>query len=421
MSQLTADTNGPLAKDNITLPADAWKMASTVFLAIGVIGIGMTIAGATYAGLRHALASYHVGFIAVLAISLGGLFWTLVFNLTQSGWSVGIRRQFENFFGMIPILAVMFLPVVIIELAGLTGENPLCSWLDTTYTQGDAVFEKKAGFFSTPFVLGRVILYFGIWIILVRKLWGYSSVQDRTGDKWLTNKARFTSAWGMLLFALSTAFFAFDWLMALTDYHFFSTMWGVYYFAGAAMSSMALAVIVFTFLTRGGRLRGVVTEEHFHDMGKLMFGFTVFWAYIGFSQYFLIWYANIPEETAFFLIRKTNGWENLFRLLIFGHFVIPFMILLWWKTKRMPIVAAVVAVWLLVMHIADMYWIIRPGLYVTVPIDKVHAEFFWVDLGGILAAVGIYFGLLIRRISSGPLVPLQDPRMPEALQHRNYV
>jgi len=336
---------------------------------------------------------------------------------------VTIRRQFENLASMVVPCFVLFLVFMAFELAG---GGILSSWLVSDVAQEEQhLLHPKAIFLNVPFVVIRSLIYFGVWAFLATRLRGLSLAQDRTGDKWLTNKARFTSSWGMLVFALSVAFFAFDWLMALTDFRFFSTMWGVYFFAGCAFSSVPLIVIILNSLLRAGKLKGAVTHEHFHDLGKFMFGFTVFWAYIAFSQYFLIWYSNIPEETAFYNARNVGVWHGLSLVLGLGHFVVPFYILLWKVIRRTPALLALVAVYMLVLHVADIYWIIRPSVTFTepghVPVFADIASRLWIDLAGILGVMLLWGGLLVRVIVKVPLVPLHDPRMSEALHHRNYV
>jgi hypothetical protein len=267
----------------------------------------------------------------------------------------------------------------------------------------------------------RAIGYFFVWMLLSWLLWGYSKEQDATGDKWISNRMARMSTWGMLLFALATAFAAFDWMMSM-DYRFFSTIWGVYYFAGAAYSSLGLVVVILAMCRRAGKLKGLVTEEHFHDLAKLMFAFTVFWAYIAFSQYFLIWYANIPEETAFMLARKTGGWEHYSTLLVVGHFILPFFILLWRFVRRSMVLLAAIGVWMMAMHVMDIAWIVRPFVYGPAEFaDKVRLDRIWLDLAGIVGVLGIFLGLVVRNVFSGPLVATRDPRLPEALHHRNYV
>jgi hypothetical protein len=407
-----------LSDENITLPPQKGDSLSLILLVVGAAGLLVTIAGAMLipGGLRHALAAYHIGAMSALAISLGGLFFVMAFLLTAAGWSATVRRQFEHLMRLVPIAALFVAPVLIIELA--TG-GQLFQWLNPELRRTDYLLEIKAPYLNPLFFAIRAVIYIFVWWSLSRLLWGYSKEQDATGDKWLTNRGARTSTWGMLLFALTVAFAAFDWLMSM-DFRFFSTIWGVYYFAGAAYASLGVVAVVFSLCIHNGKLKGLVTEEHLHDIAKLMFAFTVFWAYIAFSQYFLIWYANIPEETAFMLARKTGGWEHYSTLLVFGHFLLPFFILLWRYVRRTPLVLAAVGVWMVAMHIIDIAWIVRPFVYGT-EIDKIRIDRIWLDIAGIVGVLGIFFGLLVRNIFSGPLVATKDPRMDEALHHRNYV
>jgi hypothetical protein len=427
-----------LSPANIDPPANT-RSLGTIFLAIGAVGLAATIAGAFVAGpgaVKHALAAYQIGVLGCLAICLGATFWVLVFHLTQAGWSVTLRRQFENIMTLAPIFGALMLPVLIIELLRVSGVNEqamLFTWMHKA-VHHDPLFEAKAVWFNPLFFFFRALIYILAWTYITRRLYWYSTEQDRTGDKWLTNRARFTSAWGMLVFALTTAFAAFDWIMSM-DYRFFSTMWGVYFFAGAAFSSVPVVVLIFAWLRRHDKMVGLVTREHAHDLGKLMFGFTVFWAYIGFSQYFLIWYANIPEETQFMIVRKLGFWRGVAILLVVGHFILPFYIMLWLFIRRSFRTLSVMAVWMLLMHFLDHFWIVRPFVYAqeigpylaeitagaTVTHDPVHAARLWLDVAGIVGVLGIFGGLLMWRIASGPLTATRDPRMPEALHHRNYV
>jgi divalent metal cation (Fe/Co/Zn/Cd) transporter len=175
-----------------------------------------------------------------------------------------------------------------------------------------------------------------------------------------------------------------------------------------------------------GKLKGVLTEEHFHDLGKLVFSFSVFWAYIAFSQYFLIWYSNIPEETAWFLIRRQGMWNYVFIFLCLGHFVLPFLFLLSRHVKRNPRLLATAAALLLFVHAIDIFFIVRPMVTIDSPALlkaglEASTDRFWIDGCALVGAFGIFFAFLLRRIASRPLVPLADPRTGEALEHKNYV
>ncbi len=422
-----------LQRDNVTLPPGTGKG-----LGFGLMGIGAVLAvialligwqsvgGTTF---KQALATYHLATMSVLAMSLGGLFFTMVFHLTNAGWTATLRRQFENLASFVPFAFLLVVPTLIIELAS---RGVLFAWLSNE-AAGTHVLQAKWLYFFGPFskpgtegefpvfFMFRAAIYGLIWIRLSMRLRRYSLEQDRTGDRGLTVRARFVSSWGMLLFALSLAFAAFDWLMSL-DYGFASTMWGVYYFAGAAYSSVAVATIILAVLRLRGKLEGAVTHEHFHDLGKLMFTFTVFWGYIGFSQYFLIWYSNIPEETAFYNFRASPDWLWLGRLLILGHFVVPFLILLFRSVKRSPRALILMGLWAVMLEIADLYWIVRPMANAGAnAMDGTSTMSYAVDLLAILGVVAIFAGYLIQKVPQSLLVAVNDPRMAEGLEHKNYV
>ncbi|HRJ48890.1 MAG: hypothetical protein KF787_05535 [Phycisphaeraceae bacterium] len=408
-----------LREDNITLSPGTGRGLSRALLGAGVIGIVLAGFGSTMigpAGASHALAALHVGVMACLAVTLGNLWYILLFSLVRSGWSATIRRQMENVASLVPLLGV---GVIGICVADLVLGHPLFRWMGEH--QGDYLLSKKSAWLNQPFFYVRIVVYLMVWTFLARRMTGLSLEQDRTGDKWLSAKAAATGAWGMLFFALSVAFASFDLLMAL-DHRFFSTMWGVYYFAGSAYAGIAVCILITASLRRLGRLEGVVTEEHNHDMGKFLFAFTVFWAYIAFSQYFLIWYSNIPEETAYYIARKTGGWNALFSFLVFGHFLVPFILLLFRPFKKRPGLVMAMAGWAILAHVADVFWIVRPSVYASGDfVDKIGVGGLWVDVVAIGGVMAVFAALVIRKVTSGVLVAVNDPYMDQALEHKNYV
>lgn len=371
---------------------------------------------------KHAMTLALVGIVATLAISLGAMFFVMAFYLVNAGWVATIRRQFENVMHTMWVPGLLFVVWVAFELLG---GGIVSSWMDPHATSDgtDYLYQHKQPYLNTGFAVMRLVIYFSVFALLRHLLWFYSTEQDHSGNKWLTNRARFHSAWGMLAFALCATFFAFDWMMALTDFHFFSTMWGVYFFAGAAFSSAPTVVLVLAALRRKGLMQGVVSEEHLHDLGKLMFGFTVFWAYIAFGQYFLIWYSNIPEETAWYAWRKNEAWSPLTVFLVLGHFAVPFYFLLWRALRRSFALLALFAGWAIFMHIVDIYWILRPAVYTSGLLgdEPGITTSLLVDVVGVGGPLLLFAGFLVRQIGAGPLAALRDPRLHEALEHRNYV
>jgi hypothetical protein len=394
-------------------------------LALALIGIGVLacIGTVLYAlggekQAKHAIFSYHVGALAALGLALGPLGIIMIMHQVGAGWVVSLRRQMENMASMMPLAVLLLLP-------GLVFAPKLYKWMsgDPALMQ-DALYVHKQPFLNAPFFYARVAVYFAVWLLLAWRLTGLSYQQDLSGDKRLSSRAKFISAPGLLLFGLTCAFASFDLVMSM-DFHWFSTMFGVYFFAGNMVASLGMIAIVCGLLVRSGKCRGLITPEHFHDLGKMMFAFTVFWAYVTFSQYFLYWYANIPEATAWFKLRSVHGWEYLGIVLMFGHFVVPFLILLFRDVKRSTIALPLIGAWLVLMHCVDLFWQVRPIVYKmegmgveTIP-GKVG--FAWVDIAGLIGPLAIFLGALLLKVASKPLIPLKDPFLHETLEHKNYV
>lgn len=420
------DTSALLARENIELPRESGRFLTTLLMAAGAIGVAVvafTGAMGDKFAAKSAIYAYHVGYVFACGLALGALGFVMALYLTNGSWGITVRRQFENLCrpSTFVLLAVLGLPMLFF------GEY-LFKWQDPAYTQGDILYELKKPFLNQFFFLGRYIAYFAVWIGLAHAMNKLSRDVDADGDKWKFLKAQRISTWGMVLYALTVAFAGFDWLMSL-DYHFFSTMWGVYFFAGNFLSAICLGTLIFIVLTTFGRLRGVVTQEHLHDLGKLMFGFTVFWAYIAFSQYFLIWYANIPEETGWVAARRQEGWMALSTALVIGKFIAPFLFLLPRPVRRTPGLLALAAVWLLAMHLVEIFWIVRPQLTEPHAADGAARTFYyggplvlqWIDFVGPLAPAALVLGWMLRQIATGPLIPLKDPRLHWSLSHKNYI
>lgn len=421
MSHAAVDMKMVLARDNVELPVGAGRGLSGALIVAGVVAIGLTLLTA-FTGSREtatiALHGYHTGVMAAIGFSVAAMGFVMILHQTNAGWSATIRRQFENIMSQVWVGGLLFVVgIVFAVLMSASKGIYLWDWMDSALVQGDQLYEHKSGYLNVPFFAVRCVLYFLIWLLLSQALWSFSTKQDTDGDRWHTAAARKLSAPGLLLFAFTTAFAAFDWMMTL-DYHWFSTMFGVYFFAGSMVSCLALGALILITLRTFGRLHGAFTDEHLHDLSKIIFAFTVFWAYISFSQYFLIWYANIPEETAWMLKRKTGPWEWLSWTLPIGHFIIPFIILLPRPVRRSRSMVAFMCVWLIVLHLLDLYWAIRPearfkGEGVLGPA--------LIDLLAVTGPVLVFLGFVIRKVGSGPLIPLKDPRLNEGLSHKNYV
>lgn len=307
------------------------------------------------------LFAYLIAWVFCVSISLGALFFVMIQHITKARWSTTIRRIPEALAASFPLLALAGIPV-------LLGMHDLYHWthhelIDPASPEFDRLIAGKAAYLNIPFFIGRYVLFFAAWTWLGSRLWSISVRNDTNPSPENTLKLRKISAYGIPIAAVTTAFAGFDWLMS-TDPHWFSTMFGVYFFAGGWLGALCLVTFIALLFKKAGMLQSV-TVEHTQDMGKFMFAFVVFWTYIAFSQYMLYWYANLPEETVWFHKRFTTGWETVSWALLIFHFVLPFLILLPRATKRIAPALATMAVWLLVMHWVDLWWITMPSMHVA--------------------------------------------------------
>jgi hypothetical protein len=279
----------------------------------------------------------------------------------------------------------------------------------------NGVMAKKSAYLNKNFFYIRALLYFFIWTVIAVRLFGDSARQDSSRDPKLTLRAQAFAPPATFLFGLSLTFAAFDWVMSLEP-TWFSTIFGVYYFATGVVSSYAVIILVTMALKNAGPLKGAVTPEHFHDLGKLMFGFNVFWAYIGFSQFMLIWYAALPEETTWYHNRWDFGpWAKVSMTILFGHFVLPFFWLISRNFKRNLGRLQIGAAILLVAHVIDMYWFVMPNY----ALGSNEFSFHWLDAACLLGVAGVYAAFVFYRMTKHNLVPVGDPRLERSLHFQN--
>ncbi len=433
---------------------DKGKLAFPMMVTGGIAAVGLLGSIAfLFFGSGSAHGSYSFSWLLavffILTITFGGCFFTLLHNLSNSGWGTSVRRLMENLGFVFPFMIVFSIPFL---FPGV--QQYLWEWM-TAYETGEALqkkyelnsvaeglyhsadphhhlLAKKTFYLSPTFSLFRFFFYFiglGGVIWLLRKI---SIAQDTDNNPGVENlfKARSYSSWGMIVFGVSMTFLALDWVMAL-DYSWFSTMFGVYVFAGSALSSMAVLILTTVILKKMGYLQKVVTEEHTHVMGKLMFAFTVFWAYVSFSQFFLYWYANIPEETRYFILRNTESWNVLSIGLVFLHFGLPFLLLLRSDVKKKPGFLIFISCYILIVHLADVYHMIIPerGPSVALVQDALngthHGAKLWLNgsfFGDAIALVTVISGFIffyLRNLSSAALYPNRDPRILESANLSN--
>ncbi|WAS92233.1 hypothetical protein [Nannocystis punicea] len=408
-----------LPADQIHIPAGSmWRKMPIIGLLLGAASLGG--AWATSAGDSHAFwYAYLVGYMVFLAFALGGLFFTIVQHLVRAGWSIAVRRIAENAMITLPVLCLLGLPIIFL------GAHDLYHWTDVAAVEHDFMLNAKKAYLNEGFFRIRMFVYFGIWTVLSLFFYGKSTGSDGNPEAGLraAHSMRFWAAPALLLFALSLSFAAFDLLMSL-DPHWFSTMFGVYYFAGSALSEFALITLTVILLHKSGYLRGVVTTEHYHDLGKFLFGFTVFYTYIAFSQYFLIWYANIPEETMWFGYRIADDFLPLTFLLVVGRFFIPFFFLLRRGVKRNAFTLTLAAVWILFMQVVDMFWLIQPVRSHHHALESgdhvMHMHIGPVDILALLGVAGVFIAAFTWALGRKALVPTGDPRIEESVRFENF-
>ena len=354
---------------------------------------------------RQFFFSWLVSFLFVLSLALGALFFVLIQYATQGGWGIVVRRIGEIVFATLPLMAVLFVPL-------LFGLHYLYPWSVPGAAEHDALLRWKAPYLNVPFFLVRALLYFGCWSFIALIYYGRSRGQDSTGDPAVSARLRRFAGPAIIVLALTQTFASVDWIMSLTP-HWYSTMFGVYFFAGSFVGFIALLSVAAVAMRSAGLLDTVISPEHLHDVGKLLFGFTAFWAYIAFSQFFLMWYANLPEETIWYKARLEGSWLAVSLFIMAGHFGVPFFYLMGHAVKRRGTTLALGGAWLLTMHFVDLYWQVMPTL---------HPEGFrpsLLDLAALVAVGGYFVAATSWVMRRQALVPLRDPRLAESLAFEN--
>ncbi len=369
-------------------------------LIAGAAGILLSVVGA-FMDREQFYQAYLTAFTFFTTMSLGGLFFVLIHHITGAHWGMVMRRVAENLACTLPLMGFFMIPLFF-------GMHDLFHWSHADAVAHDPILQGKAGYLNVTFFVIRNIIYFVIWGWLVRSLRKLSVAQDK-GDVEALGKMRRIAAGGTVLYALTVTLFSFDWLMSL-DPHWYSTIFGVYVFSGGFLGGLAILAIMSIVLRNNGA-GNFVTAEHTHDLGKFLFAFTAWWAYIGGAQYFLIWYGNIPEETIYFLHRWEHGWKEFSLFLILFHFIIPFIVLAFRAVKRVPILVVLMSVLFLVMHYADHFWMVAPTF------NDHHFQVSWMHLTTLLGIGGIYLGFLFKKMGGAPIIAMNDPKLQKSIDH----
>lgn len=416
--------------DSIHLGGIAAKLGP-ILAVVGVVFLGISVALGSGEGWNTFWKSYLVGWMVSVGLCLGALFFVLLQHMTRSGWSVSIRRLAEGIAKNLTWLWMLFVPILIMVLKG--DGAILYEWGDTHLMETDHLLHAKAGYLSPTFWSVRAIFYLATWAIIGTLYFKWSTAQDGDGDVKWTHKMQKWAPLCMIFFAFTQSYASIDWIMTLQP-RWFSTMFAVYYWVSCMCGFFALLILFARFLQKTGHIQKSITTEHYHDLGKWLFGIgVVFWAYIAFSQYMLIWYANLPVETNWYMTRQLGGWGPVSLLLLFGHFLLPFVLLITRWTKRWRSPLPIISTWLLMMFFVDIYWLVMPvvpeeaissaktyhELASNITASEIGYGFSMVNFTCLIAMVSMVLGGTLINLRKCNLVATEDPRLGEALHFEN--
>jgi hypothetical protein len=452
------ESSGASTRDYRIGPSSPWANAWKGMGAVGAVGLAIAAFGYKTDPTRFAY-SYLFAYFVSLSLALGSLFFVLVLYMVKASWGVTVRRIAELFMRPMGVLVLLVIPLVpmvpqlfpwagakhaeveattevgeehaathgktspLAEARGLAAREPLAMrdmpladvkrMAAAEEASDTKIVEHKRFYLNKQFFLGRLFFYAVVWCWLAYRYFQWSTEQDKTKALANTAAAQRFAPIALILFATTLTFFSFDWLLSL-DATWYSTIFGVQVFAQCALFQMAVLILTTLLLRRSGPLGEAVNVEHYHDMGKLLFGWVVFWSYVSFAQFFLTWYSNIPDEVAWFHKRwHDNGgtWKGVSLAIVLFHFFIPFWFLLSRNVKRqLPLLAAGAAC-MVVMHVVEVYWIVMPNLGPLAPN--------LVDLGCLVGVSGIYLSAVLRGMGEYSLVPVGDPRLVRSLEYEN--
>jgi len=380
----------------------------------GAAGLALTAVGYLF-DARRTMLSYLVAFLYFLGLTLGMLALNMAKYAARARWHIVIRRAIEAVHAPLPALAVLFVPIALAARRIYVWIDPP-SWLDKEVLHN---IEHKHGYLNLSGFLWRAAVYFAIWLLISELLYRNSIAQDEDGSPQRTASNRRWGSVGLPLVAIAATFAAFDWIMSLNP-TWYSTLFGVYFLTGSFVAALALLILILTFAREPGSFGALVAKPHFHNLGKLLFAFVCFWGYIGFSQYMLMFHANLPEEVPWFLVRTHGAWRPFAFLLAFGRFILPFFALLSRDLKMRPKALSVVAAWLLFVHLVDLVWLVFPSAQMHdfgMKWSPASLGLHWTlvtafaGVGGVWAAFGIW------RMRGKYPVPIGDPYLEDSLRY----
>ena len=415
----------------MSAPSTPAPVKTTTAFGLGVAGLALTALGFFADSHLKVVTSYLVGITFWTGIALGALLLVMIHHIFDAGWSTVIRRQYEHVIGVFPWLGLMFIPLL---LVAWTHPTWIWRWMDPAYNLAmvgghgavadDILLQKKSSFLNRNMFTMVSIGSFIIWSFLGSRFRRNSFSQDADGDlKWTFSSRKWAAA-GIPLTAFSLSACIILWVKSM-EYHWYSTMYGVWFFAGCMRAALSLGVIIMIWLWKRGDYKGILNNNHLHSIGQLMLAFTVFWAYVTFSQYFLIWNANVPEETFWYNLREMNNsdgqpnqWKWVGMFLLFGHFFLPFLVLLQYPVKVNKKLIPWVGVFIAFVFLVDLCYNIMPSQKFANgdPYPFLQSGLLW-NVTAVAGIGGIAAWAYLRSFATTKLIPIRDPRIVESLTH----
>jgi hypothetical protein len=401
-----------------------WRLRS---LAAGGAGAALCFLGFLSSPFQF-YRSYLWSYIFIVGVAVGCLAWLMLQYLTGGAWGVVIRRPCEAAARTLPLVALMFLPILI-------GIPNLYPWSHPNIVAADALLRQKHAYLNVPFFLFRAALYLGGWILFSWRLNHWSDAEDREGPGNANlpiggapgnasgnanlpigggpahNRLARLSGPGLIFWGFSITFMAIDWVLSLNP-HWFSTIFGMLFMAGQALSSLAFLIALLVLLSYRRPMSEILTPRHLHDLGKLLLALVMVWAYFSFSQFLIIWAGNLPSEIPWYMARLRGGWQFVGLSLVVLHFALPFALLLSRDLKRNFRLLAGIAIFVLFMRLVDLYWLVAPDFA-----KNSSPGGSWLDLAAPLGVIGLWLAYFLKQLEKRPLMPLGDPQLQEALEH----
>jgi hypothetical protein len=387
--------------DNYQLDATRWAKGRNTLMLTVLISVIACVAGYLNDPVQFH-RSYIIAFSYVAATGLGAFFFVMVQYLTGSAWSVTMRRIMENIMITLPACAILFLPIAF-------GLKDIYPW---TNRAANPLLGTKGAYLTENFFVLRTYIYFALWSIWIFAIYYQSTKQDKERSARQMNVIARWSAPGLFLAIVVGTLASYDWLMSLEP-RWYSTIFGLYILSGGALTFMSIVTLICLGFRRAGILKNSITPEHYHDLGKWMFALTAFYTYMAFSQYLLIWYANLPEETIWYRHRSVGGWLGISLAMPFIRFLIPFFITLSRPAKRSLKMIAALAIWSIIVEYVDLYWVVMPTYFKTGP------QISWMDFATLAATLSVCALVFWSRFRKNKLAPVGDLRFEQSLHFEN--